>query len=323
VRTSIALCTYNGQAHLREQLASLAAQTAPPHEVVVGDDGSTDDTVAIIEDWLREAPFPVRLTTNEQRLGVTANFAATMARCEGEIICPCDQDDIWRPDKLAVIREAFAKAEELGLVFSDLRLVSENGKPAGGTQWQRLGFDERGQQLFAAGRGLEILFRYNVINGAALAFRSRFREHVLPIPSCWLHDEWIGLIVTALGGAAAIREPLVDYRLHGDQATGRAKSGLGEQFRHARQHMGRDYFERMVERGEALLERLRELRPMLPDEKAIAMAEEKCEHARARLALRDRRFGPRLRAVCGEWRAGRYRRFGYGWKSAAQDVFLS
>jgi glycosyltransferase involved in cell wall biosynthesis len=102
-RISIALCVCNGARFLGEQLSSLCAQRRLPDEVVVGDDASDDDSVAIIEKFSAEAPFPVRLIRNSSRLGVRGNFQKVIAHCVHDLIALCDQDDVWLPEKLAVL----------------------------------------------------------------------------------------------------------------------------------------------------------------------------------------------------------------------------
>ncbi len=104
VKLSIAMCTYNGAAYLSEQFESLATQTRVPDELVVCDDSSTDKhTREMVEAFARRAPFAVRLFVNKQNLGSKRSFELAIRRCRGEIIFLCDQDDVWREDKLAVI----------------------------------------------------------------------------------------------------------------------------------------------------------------------------------------------------------------------------
>src|SRR5688572_16778447 len=98
---SIAMATYNGATFLRQQLDSIAAQTVPPIEIHIGDDGSTDNTESIVAAFATRAPFPVRFFRNDNRLGYGANFIRTAQRCAGEWIAFCDQDDVWSPGKLA------------------------------------------------------------------------------------------------------------------------------------------------------------------------------------------------------------------------------
>src|SRR3954470_19039846 len=83
---SVAMCTYNGARFLGAQLASVAAQTRPPDELVVCDDRSTDETADIVRAFASRAPFPVRLHVNEENLGSTKNFERALSFCEGEVI---------------------------------------------------------------------------------------------------------------------------------------------------------------------------------------------------------------------------------------------
>src|ERR687894_3003245 len=99
-RFSVAMCTYNGARFVAEQLASVAAQTRPPDELVVCDDGSTDETCRLVEEFAARAPFPVRLFVNERNLGSTRNFGRAVALCEGDLVALSDQDDVWHPEKL-------------------------------------------------------------------------------------------------------------------------------------------------------------------------------------------------------------------------------
>ncbi len=100
-RISVAICTYNGEKYLSEQLASIAAQTRLPDEMVVCDDCSSDATPDLVEEFARSAPFPVRFFRNPINLRSTKNFEHAIALCDGDFIALCDQDDIWLPEKLA------------------------------------------------------------------------------------------------------------------------------------------------------------------------------------------------------------------------------
>src|SRR5581483_2986961 len=122
---SIVMATFNGAAHLPRQLRSLAAQERLPDELVVSDDGSTDQTATILHGFAEQAPFPVRLLTNDRPLGSTANFEVAIAAATGDIIAPCDQDDVWYPEKLKRIEAAFDATPRPSLVFSDADVVDE------------------------------------------------------------------------------------------------------------------------------------------------------------------------------------------------------
>ena len=117
------MSTYNGAAYLPEQLASLVAQVRQPDELVICDDYSTDQTQTIIHEFSATSPFPVHTYLNEQNLGSTRSFERAIGLCTGDVIALCDQDDVWRNDKLKLIEEAFTNAPAVGLVFSDAEIV--------------------------------------------------------------------------------------------------------------------------------------------------------------------------------------------------------
>lgn len=106
LRISVVMCTYNGARYLREQMDSILRQTYPIEEVIVQDDGSTDETLALLEEYANR-DGRVRVYRNESGLhGVNGNFFSAMARTRGDYIAISDQDDIWEPDKLRLQAEA-------------------------------------------------------------------------------------------------------------------------------------------------------------------------------------------------------------------------
>src|SRR5467141_2319930 len=125
---SVAMCTYNGARFLPEQLESMAAQTRLPGELVVCDDRSTDESVEIVRNFARAAPFPVRLEMNEENLGSTKNFEKAIELCQGEIIALADQDDVWRPEKLSCIAGVLEPDDRIGAIFSDAELIDEDSR---------------------------------------------------------------------------------------------------------------------------------------------------------------------------------------------------
>src|SRR4051812_16867623 len=123
-RVSVALCTHNGAAYIAEQLASIVAQNPQPAEIVLSDDASTDDTVAIARGIMSEHPgIDFRVLENRPALGVTGNFERAIAERGGELIALSDQDDLWHPGRLAAIAAIFADRPELLLLHGDARLV--------------------------------------------------------------------------------------------------------------------------------------------------------------------------------------------------------
>ena len=94
------MATFNGERFLAEQLHSIADQIVTPAELVVSDDGSTDGTLAILQEFAQGAPFPVRVLPPHPRLGFADNFLHAVEACQCDLVALCDQDDVWNERKL-------------------------------------------------------------------------------------------------------------------------------------------------------------------------------------------------------------------------------
>ncbi len=231
---SVALCTYNGASYLAEQLRSLAAQTLPPAELVVSDDGSTDGTAAVVEDFARTAPFPVRFVRQPVNLGVSQNFSTALALCQGDMAALCDQDDVWLPDKLAAGAEYLAAHPERWAVFSDATVVDQSlhPLPVASSLWQEIGL---GADLLARivdpAASLQVLSRAFYVTGATLLVRRELLRLALPIPrdlpGQMLHDGWMAAVAAAVGRIGFLPRPTMLYRQHAAQQVGAGKSPAG------------------------------------------------------------------------------------------------
>ena len=317
MRISVALCTYNGERFLSDQLASIREQSRLPDELVVCDDGSTDGTVELVRSFCDRMPFRTRFEVSRTNCGSTANFARAIELCSGDVIALADQDDVWLPNKLAVLESAFLHDPTLGFAFSNAHVVDEDLKPLGYTLWQAIQFSRTEQHQFRDGVAFESLLRRYRVTGATMGFRSSYRDLLLPIPTGWVHDAWIALLVSAVAPCGVIAEPLVQYRRHADQQHGDKKRGLLGELQAARGKSPED-FEAVEVRYREALERLTGATGVRPDR--LAMLGRKVEHCRRRAVMRA--GGWRLPAILSELRRGNYSRFSRGWKSAAQDLFL-
>ena len=322
-RISVALCTYNGGVFLPEQLSSLAAQTRRPDEVVVFDDGSDDRTREVLERFRGEHPdLGVRIEVNPRRLGPAGNFERAIGACGGEIIALCDQDDVWMPQKLAVIAGEFERNPKLGLVFSDAEICDPAGNPLGYRLWQSVGFGGRLRRRAERGGAFDVILRQNVVTGATVAFAAGLRDLVLPIDPRWMHDGWIALLIAAVAPVSAIRTPLVRYRQHPGQSIGALKRTLYQQYLNAKKLDGQ-WFAMQAVLYQAALDRLSSLEggKYAVTLRTLRLVREKVCHWRRRSAIRDRKIARLLPSV-EEFLTFRYRRFSLGWKSFAQDLFL-
>jgi glycosyltransferase involved in cell wall biosynthesis len=319
-KISVALCTLNGQAFLPEQLQSLLTQSHPPDELIVCDDGSTDQTPKILADFAASAPFPVRLHRNDETLGPAQNFEKAITLCGGDVISFCDQDDIWEPNKIQLTAAAFERNPQLAYVFSDAEICDVNCRALGYRLWGSVGFVGRLRKQFDAGHGFDVLLRQNVVTGATLSFASRFRSLILPIGGGWMHDGWIALLLSAIGEGEAITQLLIRYRQHPSQSIGAAKRSLYQQYLNAKA-MNRNIFAELADQYEAVLARLQEQTDFDVSPMAIEKLQAKIRHCRRRSAIRLRHTS-RMPAALSELLTLRYRRFSLGWKSFAQDLFL-
>ncbi|MFS0771531.1 glycosyltransferase family 2 protein [Sphingomonas sp. 1P08PE] len=318
-RVSIAMCTYNGARHLREQLDSFAAQTRCPDQLVVCDDRSTDDTAAVIEAFARTSPFAVDLYRNSENLGFAHNFEKAASLCSGDIVFFSDQDDVWLPTKIAAMVERFVSDPRVGLVFCDADLVNEDLSRRDVRYWQKQGFTEALQHRMESGRGASLLLRdpAQMAAGATMAYAARYTPAIFPLPEGWTHDAWIATMVAAQSRVALVRQPLNLYRQHESQVYG-ASSTPATRREHARQRSGSmEHFLATAKRYQALLSRLDDL--PTEDPHFGRRVAGKIAHWRARANMRRLPRVARLPSIASEFIRGRYAHYSQGVRSAGMD----
>jgi hypothetical protein len=324
MQISIAMGTYNGAVYLAEQLDSISAQTRLPDELIICDDCSTDSTASIVQEFARRAPMPVKLQINERNLGSTRNFEQAIASCTGDVIAMCDQDDVWRSDKLQLIEDAFDRAPLAGLVFSDAEIVDENLKSLGRRMWAERGLTTMKRKLFEVGRSLDVLTPGWTVTGATMAFRSRYKDLILPIPDelPMIHDGWIALAIAAVADVILIAEPLVKYRQHGGQQVG---APLIEQQRPGPLRAIDAGLRRPTSYADlrltltTLRQRLTAHQDSFDCRAAFFSIENYARHINARSNLRNGRLG-RLPTIFREVMGLRYHRYSKGFSSALKDL---
>jgi glycosyltransferase involved in cell wall biosynthesis len=321
---SVAMCTYNGARYLGEQLESLAAQTRLPDELVLFDDGSVDDTVALIEKFAVSSPFAVRLEVNKVNLGSTRNFEKAIRECKGDVIALADQDDVWLPQKLETLDAEFQRSPDVGLVFSDAEVVDDNLRPLGERLWNSVGFDETRRHKLKTDRRMEVLLPGWTVTGATLAFRSKFRPLVVPIPDDLpvIHDGWIAAVVGAVADVAFIEEPLVLYRQHAQQQIGAPNLATLTQTKKVdiREAMNRaNAYDQLILVGEQVRARLVEHSQTFENSEALRKLDSHLNHLRTRERLPKNKLR-RVPDVSRELLARRYHRYSNGFYSAVKDL---
>lgn len=219
LKISVALATYNGAPYLREQLDSLAVQERPPDELVACDDGSTDETLSILEQFAADAPFPVHIHRNARNLGYVRNFLSTAARCSGDWIAFCDQDDVWRPHKLAAIEQRIEAVEDAVLVVHAAQVTDAALVPNGRMvpRFPRADVIERlAQPLWFKVPGFCQTFRAELVREIPFdrlpgGFFSDDREQTADKRIVWLAN--------MLGRTVLLHEPLALHRRHATNAS--------------------------------------------------------------------------------------------------------
>lgn len=224
---SVALCTYNGETYIREQVESILNQTIKVDEIVVCDDGSTDETLSIIESFRENTSVDIRIYRNETNLGVCANFQKAVDLCNGDIIFLSDQDDVWHGDKVETVVGYFNLHHQKQVVFTDGQLIDGSGEAiSDGTLWKCFGIDNTCLKQIENGLGMEIFAFENRATGATMAIRRGFEYTSSFSKFCIddiLHDGALAMLALIDNRLGHIDKCLIDYRIHGNQ-----ECGIGE-----------------------------------------------------------------------------------------------
>ena len=317
---SVALCTHNGARFVAEQVSSILAQSRLPREIVLSDDASTDETVAIVAklvgDFNAVSSHKIKLVTlaNPTPAGVTKNFEQAIATCTSELVALCDQDDRWHPEKLAVMAAEFDARGDLTLLHSNLTLVDAEGAPLGSTLFSLYGVGKVELDSLHSGRAVDVFLRRNLVTGAATMFRRLPLEICRPFPPSWVHDEWLGMVAAVRGRVDTLEEPLVDYRQHGGNQIGARKLDFLHYLASLRvPRSARN--DRLFARAQAMTEHA-VFGAGTDDVAGVrSIAKGKLAHEIARRGYPASRFR-RWRPIIREIKTGGYQRYGLG----AQDI---
>jgi glycosyltransferase involved in cell wall biosynthesis len=222
----ILMATYNGAARLPLQLSSIAAQTHKAWRLIVRDDGSTDATVAILQDFAEAHPGRVVIVRDTLgNLRTLRNFATLLAQSDAQYCGFCDQDDVWDPDKLtialAALRdlEAGAPAGQPAMIVTDRRVTDDEGRELTTSFWENQGVHPRHVQSAFD------LFAYPVAAGSSMLMNAPLRAMVQPIPdTAIMYDCWIELVAARFATTRYIEQPLLTYVRHTRNVSGGGRS---------------------------------------------------------------------------------------------------
>ncbi len=203
---SIIVATYNGDKYLLEQLDSIANQTYKNIEIIICDDGSTDNTKKIIQDFA-ESHIGVFYYFNISNQGVNKNFEQGFLKATGDFIAISDQDDIWKPEKIEQQMLLF-KTEDTILVHSGSLVFKDNNLPQNKISLS-------GSKQMTGNDPKRLLLR-NTIAGHNIIFRKKLLQHILPLPENVYYDWWLSEVAACYGKIVATNQVLA-YQRHHDQ----------------------------------------------------------------------------------------------------------
>lgn len=217
MQISVVMTTYNGKEHLQKQLLSLLQQQRAPEEVLIYDDGSDDGTLDEIRSFIRENGLTNwKLQVNTERKGWKRNFMDGMRQAQGELLFPCDQDDIWYPQKLQEMEAAMEENPQILLLACDYHVVYEPGALRAKI-YQKTEAEKNG---LVAKYNFTTHFFMNPYPGCSYAVRKSFFDQVQAL---WFdaapHDEFLWLMATIQDGAWFYNRTLMDYLRYASNAS--------------------------------------------------------------------------------------------------------
>ena len=317
---SVAMCTYNGEKFLKEQLERIASQTRLPTELVICDDRSTDSTTDIVQKFSGSAPFPVRFNLNPVNLGgsakgITKNFERAVGLCAGELIVPCDHDDIWLPNKLAHMAQMMEDDPQIGGIFSDARLVNAQGELKGILLSETTGLTPNEQDRLARGDALPLLMSMTKVYGSSLMFDARLLEKILPVPPHWWFDAWVACMAAVHSKLVFTPEPLFLYRIHPTQSVSASLPTFSERIKRWRRS-AKVYWEDSEPQLTDLYSRLAaENNPSM--EPYMEYVRGRMDLLRFRAELPSNPFSRVIKVIP---KTKNYHRYFNGWKSIIKDL---
>ena len=221
VNVSVCMATFNGSAYVEHQLRSILAELRHDDEVVIVDDASADDTVALIEGL--DDPR-VRVIRAPQNRGYVRSFEEAVLDARGEVILLADQDDEWVPGRVEVLSAA---ARSTGFAASNLEILGSGEplrSPLSGRPWRVSASTSRHRLR----NELRILAGTAPYFGCAMAVRRDVLAAITPLPAFVTesHDLWIATVANAAGRMSHVDAVTVRRRIHDANASSPRPRGL-------------------------------------------------------------------------------------------------
>lgn len=219
---SVAMTTYNGEKYIFKQLESILTQTVPVDEIIIFDDGSTDNTAQIISQLNNPK---IKFFVNDHNVGYIKNFYKAISRCSGDFIFLSDQDDIWvsnKVERMVRIMEdtgADALCTNFSLINADGQEIDRESFPQ-----NRFFRDIKGNVNLLISIEFEYIVYGNIIQGATFCINKTVQKYYKELNNGLVyHDHQLLLIASKIGKVIFLNEPLIQYRIHSNNTIGLKK----------------------------------------------------------------------------------------------------
>lgn len=214
----ILLSTFNGSAYLKEQLNSILSQTYSNWQLLIKDDGSSDDSVNIIKEYQKEYPAKIKLLNLEQGEGSSKSFMSLLKIADSPYIMFCDQDDVWLPTKVEFSLSCIKEMENISdncLFFTDMKVVSADlNKDLGSFfELQKLNPEWVKEEI-------NVLVQ-SIVAGCTIIINQNLKQALKPIKTpLFQHDQWLVINAILQGAVNYSAQKTMLYRQHQNNAVG-------------------------------------------------------------------------------------------------------
>lgn len=210
---SVCMATYNGERFLREQIDSILIQLAFDDELIISDDGSTDSTLLILDEYRQKdkrikvlhhvkSPDVAKKKYSRNFYYATQNFENALQQVKGEYIFLSDQDDVWMPGK---VKKMCSALKNFDCVMCNNQIILADGRPVGLFWGKTAPYSSH----------VLINMKRTPFLGCCMAMTRKSLEYILPFPEKLLcHDLWIGCLTAHRESLFYLEEPLHKYRYH-------------------------------------------------------------------------------------------------------------
>lgn len=219
-KIAILMATYNGEKYICQQIDSILSQTCTDWELYIHDDGSTDNTIAVVESYVEKYPDKIHLIDGKSTGGAKYNFFYMFGQVEAPYYMTCDQDDVWLDKKIELTYDKMLAIEDKAdvpcLVYTELRVVDSELNTIADTMSEY-------QSLDCHKRTINQFILQNSVTGCTMMINRALRDkmlHITDIDNTIMHDWWAALVAAQFGKTAFIDEPTILYRQHGDNSLG-------------------------------------------------------------------------------------------------------